>query len=311
MRVPAPSDKRFRRSHVRPARRRRVWAGAGWPLARATVAAALVLYGAYRVALLVLNAETLQVTRITVSGNVRLSKGEVTALMDGLHGQNMVTADLEAWRRRLMTSPWVGAAVIRRVLPGTIAISISERQPMGIARIGRSLFLVDQRGTVIDEFGPNYAELDLPIVDGLAGPPRDGTPLIDEARAALASRLIASLEARPDLAKRVSQIDVSDVRDAAVVLEDDPALLRLGDDLFLERLQSYLDLAPALKERVDDIDYVDLRFDDRIYVRPQTSAKPQASAPRQETQRRRTRSGGRTRRSETRGTSGTARGGED
>src|SRR5262249_56571485 len=35
---------------------------------------------------------------------------------------------------------------------------------------------------------------------------------------------------------------------------------------------SYLDLAPTLRERVADIDYVDLRFDDRIYVRP-------ASAP--------------------------------
>ena len=49
---------------------------------------------------------------------------------------------------------------------------------------------------------------------------------------------------------------------------DDPALLHLGEDQFLERLQSYLDLAPALRERVPDIDYVDLRFDERMYVRP-------------------------------------------
>jgi cell division septal protein FtsQ len=160
---------------------------------------------------------------------------------------------------------------MRRVLPGTIAVAISEREPMGIGRLGGDLYLIDQEGTIIDEFGPNYAEFDLPIIDGLAGPPRDGSPLIDEARAALAARLLSSLERRPDLARRVSQVDVRDVRDAVVILKDDPALVRLGDDQFVERLQSYLDLAPALRERVADIDYVDLRFDERIYVRPQAS----------------------------------------
>ena len=41
-----------------------------------------------------------------------------------------------------------------------------------------------------------------------------------------------------------------------------------GNERFVERLQSYYELAPALRERVPDIDYVDLRFDERVYVRP-------------------------------------------
>ena len=77
-----------------------------------------------------------------------------------------------------------------------------------------------------------------------------------------------SLEARPDLARRVSEIDVSDVRDAVLLLKADTAMVRVGDEQFVERLQSYLDLAPALRERVASIDYVDLRFDERVYVRP-------------------------------------------
>ena len=55
---------------------------------------------------------------------------------------------------------------------------------------------------------------------------------------------------------------------AAVVLKGDPALIQLGEQEFLGRLQSYLELAPALHGRVADIDSVDLRFDGRIYVRP-------------------------------------------
>ena len=80
--------------------------------------------------------------------------------------------------------------------------------------------------------------------------------------------MISSLRLRPELARRLSQVDVTNVRNAAVILDGDPAVVYVGDDRFLERLESYVQLAPTLRERVPDIDYVDLRFDDRIYVRP-------------------------------------------
>jgi cell division protein FtsQ len=270
MAVPAPADRRFRRAHVRPARRRS-WRDLSWhAAARAAAVLAVVLYGGYRAAALVVSADTLTVTRITVSGNARLSRGEVLSLLDGLQGRNMVTVDLESWRQKLLASPWVADAAMRRVLPGSVDVFISEREPIGIGRIGSRLYLVDPRGDVIDEYGPNYADLDLPIIDGLAaaGGSRDGL-LIDSARASLAWRVLAELQSRPALAGLVSQVDVSDVRDAVLILKGDTTLVRVGDERFAERLQSYIDLVPALRERVPDIDYVDLRFDERVYVRPQ------------------------------------------
>ena len=276
MRVAAPADKRFRRARVTPARRSRFFEFTWIKVTRAAVLLALVTYAVYRVVFSVLSAEALTITRIDVSGNSRMSRGEVVALLDGLRGTNMVTVDLESWRQRLLGSPWVADAAIRRLLPGTVAVAISERQPMGIGRVGDDLYLIDDRGGIIDRFGPNYAEFDLPIINGLAAPPRDNGPLIDEARADLAAHVLASLQARPDLAKRVSEIDVSDVRDAVLLLKGDTALVRLGRDQFAERLQSYLDLVPALRERIAAIDYVDLRFDERVYVRPQGSgSRPQ------------------------------------
>jgi cell division protein FtsQ len=270
MPVSAPSDRRFRRAHVTPARKTRLF-GRGfswWKVGRVAALLGVVLYGGYRVVHDVLNADALTITRISVNGNSRLSRGEVVALLDGIRGSNMLTVDLDAWRQKLLTSPWVADAAIRRVLPGTVNVVISERQPMGIGRINDDLYLIDDRGGIIDQFGPNYAEFDLPVIDGLAAPPRDNGPLVDDARAALAARVLAALQAKPALAKRVSEIDVSDVRDAVVLLKGDPALVRLGTEQFAERLQSYLDLAPALRERVAAIDYVDLRFDERVYVRP-------------------------------------------
>jgi cell division septal protein FtsQ len=152
-----------------------------------------------------------------------------------------------------------------------VSVVVEEREPLGIGRIGGSLYLIDQRGAIIDEFGPNYADFDLPIIDGLAAAPSESGGLVDEGRAALAGRVLAELQRRPDLAKQISQIDVADVRDAVVILKDDTTLLRVGDERFVERVQSYLDLAGRLREQVPRIDYVDLRFDDRVYVKPQGS----------------------------------------
>jgi cell division protein FtsQ len=270
--VPAPSDKRFRRAHVSPAKKRSLVPP--WRLvAIMTVGLGACGAGLYWAASAALGAEALTVTRITVSGNSRMSRGEVLALLEAVRGENMVTADLEGWRQKLLSSPWVADAALRRQLPGTLAVAISEREPMGIGRIGDELYLLDQRGMVIDEFGPNYAEFDLPIIDGLAAAPAaqetSGGALVDETRAALAGRLLSELQRHPALARRVSQIDVTDSRDAAVILKGDTALIRVGTERFVERIQSYLDLAPALRERVPQIDYVDLRFDERVYVKPQ------------------------------------------
>ena len=52
----------------------------------------------------------------------------------------------------------------------------------------------------------------------------------------------------------------------------DVALLHLGATKFAERLQGYIDLSERLRETVPEIDYADLQFDGRIYVKPAGSA---------------------------------------
>lgn len=277
--VAAPADKRFRRALVKPARRRHNWRRAAILATRSLVVAMLaasVAYGGWRVAA---RGHVLRVERIVVQGNERLSNGEVLAILNGLAGESLLWTDLAAWRRRLLSSPWVSEAALRRSIPSTIEVVVSERTPIGIGRINSDLYLIDDRGTVIDQYGPQYADLDLPIIDGLAAAPSDGAgEMADLPRARLAARVIAAVKAKPAIARRLSQVDVADVHNASVILSGDPAVLALGDDQFLQRLQAYLDVSPALHDRVADIDYVDLRFDERIYVRPAGRAANAAAA---------------------------------
>lgn len=279
MSVKAPAEKNYRRSKSRPGKKR--GASRGFPVRLLVGIAATVvgLYAAYRVSELVLTASVLQVRTIRVSGNSRLSSGEVEALVEDLRGRNILTTSLDKYRGRLLESPWVSDAAMRRVLPGTVEVFVSERRPIGLCRIGKALYLIDRAGWIIDEFGPEYADFDLPIIDGIQRKQPRGKPTIDERRTELAARVLDDLAPRKDLAARVSQIDVSDLHDAVVLLDGDPARLRLGSENFADRLQSYVELAPALLERVSEMDYVDLRIEGRIFVRPTGSAVVQVAGP--------------------------------
>jgi cell division protein FtsQ len=266
--VAAPADRRFRRAHVKPGRRRRVWQTVAVPALKYAALACIFLYGAYRMTGLAAQAQVLRIERISVRGNERLSKSDVLSTLSGLHGQSLVWADLDSWRRQLLKSPWVRDAAMRRSLPSTVEVVISEREPVAVGRIKDEMYLIDEQGAIIDRYGPQYADFDLPIVDGLSIRSTDNGSTTDEPRAELATRVITALKSKPQIASRLSQVDVRDLHNASVILNGDSAVIKLGEDQFLPRLESYLDLASALHQRVAEIDYVDLRFDDRIYVRP-------------------------------------------
>jgi len=269
--VAAPADKRFRRAENRPGR-----GGGSWMRSRAlrwSVVMVLALAGVAAGFMRLSRLGVFTVDRVVVHGNSRLSTGEVLMLVDGLKGESVFSADLERYRARLLDSPWVADATMRRVLPSTIDLRVIERAPIAVGRLGDQLFLVDSSGTIIDEYGPQYAQYDLPIVDGLVSSPVDGKPTVDLERTRLVARFVDALAAAPAIRQHVSQIDVSDAHNLVAILDQDPVALRLGDRDFTARLQRYLELAPSLKEQIDEIDAVDLRFDERIPV----SRKPAAT----------------------------------
>ncbi len=265
--VAAPADRRYRRSAGVPVRRRRglvVWVARLRWVATAVVMLAAGAWGVGRV----LASDMFLVRDITIRGNHHLSIGEIELLVDGLQSERVFAVDFETYRRRLLDSPWVADVSMARVLPATIVIDVVERTPVALARLNQRLYLVDDSGTIIDEYRADYQEFDLPIVDGLAAE-ADGESAggSDPDRAALVAAMLTDLDGRPGLTGRLSQIDVSSGRDVLVMLDDDPAWLHLGRERFEERLQRYLDLRPALQDRFGAIDYVDLKFDERVYVR--------------------------------------------
>jgi cell division septal protein FtsQ len=264
--VSTPSDKRFRRPDSRPVRKRSAlrWSRL-WKPAAAVIAGLAIVAAASGV---LLSAPGLAVDRLLVRGHTRLSAADIEARLAAARGVNILRVDLEAFRARVLESPWVAEATLWRVLPSTIEVRVIERVPEVLARIGQQLFLMDAAGVLLAEFGPSFGNLDLPIVDGVAtAQARGSAARVDPARLAVTRRLLDELDAKPALRKRVSQIDATNPHDLVVLLDDDAAYLHLGDEQFVERLTVYLEMGPTLADQFQDIDYVDLRFEGRLFVR--------------------------------------------
>jgi cell division protein FtsQ len=275
MTVSAPEDRRFRRGRATPGQRHRRRLGR-WVLAARVVLGACA---AGATGLLLWRAgvlpSRLDVARVAVRGNAHLSTGEVLSLLDGLVGQPVLMVDLDEWRGRVLQSPWVADATLRRALPDGVEVTIVERQPLAIGRLGEQLVLVDALGTVIDEYGPRYRHFDLPIVDGLAQPLDRPGRALEGPRARLVARFLTDLAPDRELLAAVSQVDVKDAANVVVWLDGDHTRLMLGDREFRRRLQSYLELRAALRARAGEMEYVDLRFDARLFARPIAGPVPQ------------------------------------
>ena len=121
--VAAPSDRRFRRAHVKPGRKRGHVAAFTKPALKVAALMALSIYAVYRGGSVVTHAGVLQIDDIVVRGNGRLSSGEVLEVLGPLRGENIVMADLDAWRRRLMTSPWVLTITLNPSMPSIMRAS--------------------------------------------------------------------------------------------------------------------------------------------------------------------------------------------
>ena len=133
MRVDTQTDRRFRRAR-RPARRTRGAARWWLRMTRCVCLTGAVVIGAYQAETLLLRAPFLAVDDIVVRGNDQLLESEVLALVSELFGENLLAVDLEAHRQRLVASPWLRDGTLRRILPSTVEVLVTERLPVAVAR---------------------------------------------------------------------------------------------------------------------------------------------------------------------------------
>lgn len=87
---------------------------------------------------------------IEVSGNRHLSAEEVVALTGAELGVNTLEMRISDIEDRLAANPWTDHVAVRRVLPDTLSIAITERVPTWWLRTGAGLCYAEADGSIID-----------------------------------------------------------------------------------------------------------------------------------------------------------------
>lgn len=161
--------------------------------------------------------------------------------------------DLEAARERVQALPWVREASVRRVLPGTIIVEITERRPLAIWQHDRKFALIDDEGVTIQRDDvSNFRSLMV---------------VVGEDAPANAAALVQMLATQPELMNRVQaavrvggrrwNVRLRDGIDIKLPEKDpDEAWKHLAE---LQRVHKLLDKS---------VRTVDLRLPDRLVIQP-------------------------------------------
>ncbi len=122
------------------------------------------------------------VDRVTISGIAELSEIEVLITAGIDPKVSLPFFDAEEARRRLEAAPLIRQATIRKLYPGEISITLTEREPYALWQLRGELFVIAADGTVIDRMDDGrFAHLPLVVGEGANTRAREYLDLLREA----------------------------------------------------------------------------------------------------------------------------------
>jgi len=232
----------------------------------------LCAWGGYRY---LTHSERFSVRQVLVSGVTAAPPEKIKQVTDRSLGSNIFSADLEDLQQKLEALPWIKVASVKRRIPDVLLIQVEERAPEVLVKLGGVVYLADGEGVVLDRFGPQYADDDFPILTGLEGCGRETLKRKIQLGAAFVNFLYRT---RPALADQVSEVGLDQDNLLEVRLNDGGAPLRVSPEAFELNLDNYLAVRNYIAANYGRVEYVDLRWKDRITILPAAKRSTQHGA---------------------------------
>jgi cell division protein FtsQ len=226
-------------------------------------------------------------SQVELTGNHYVARASVLAIFKADQGHSVLRIPLSERRRQLEAISWVEQATVRRALPNSIEVEITERVPIAFLRQGSDLALVDIHGVILER--PLKANFNFPVVTGIR---ENMTPGERERRMQLFAGFAQQVEStRAGALERVSEVDLSDASDLRATIAglhgdngpsgaqmDSLVLVHFGDNDFAARYQTLLDNFAQWRAKTGSVESVDLRFNGEAVVNPDTVVAQQITA---------------------------------
>jgi cell division protein FtsQ len=225
-------------------------------------AALLVLVAAFLGAVVYTarHSSAFAVEEVNIEGNTRLSYGEIRALMGVETGDNLLSLSSASLAESLTSSPWIEEAVVRKEFPHALLVTVEEAVPRALLETEDGVFLIDERGRELERLA-GEPEPFLPVIVDRAGTKQGAF----RDALALAGAIQKSSISAPEHGVEIHGFQKGPERISMVL---DRLTVRVGKGRYEEKLARLVELKDDIKRREITVDYIDLRFADRVVVKP-------------------------------------------
>jgi cell division protein FtsQ len=195
---------------------------------------------------------------IVFSGNTRLSDDELRTLSGLRGGENLLTLSGRALVRKMAESRWVESVSIRKELPDKIILKINEARPFALLDMKGRLFLVDDRGTMLEKLKESAIPF-LPVISG--------NPFTEKEAFSEAIRLAMAIK-DTGISLRKDHVEIIAHKPEELAANLDGILVKIGTGDYEEKLARLIQVENEIRKRQIPVDYIDLRFANRVVVKP-------------------------------------------
>lgn len=213
--------------------------------------------------------DKLDIQDVTVISSMPRIQQEIQQFLEGKHLGNILLLDIGLLQGKFTAHRWIKEVRVRKILPSTLKIEIKERTPAALLK-QRHTYLIDEEGVFLEKM-EQEERMDLPLLVDSNKFQKDYEEKIN-----LAWECLHSLS--PSQKEQVEVLDLSEFENVTVKLKDNPTRLILGNERFSEKINLYTRLRTRL-ERFGNLEYVDLRLHDRLYIKPKNTLAQRNTTP--------------------------------
>jgi len=242
---------------------RRVQVGRLIGVARNAVIIAGVAIGSFAAYRHVQSGRQFAVKTIVVDGAVHTPRSAIDAVTRQYVGMNLFKLDIGRVRRDLGALPWISHVDVEAHVPDTLRIRVAERSPVALVDNGGTIGYVDEQGVAFAALSPAVGDADLPLIRV--------TPPLADARGDITRcvKLLRDLRINdPQLYARISEVTPIAPTGFAMFDREIGAVVYADANDISARWRDLRAIIAAENLGRGAIEYADLRFADRVIVKP-------------------------------------------
>ncbi|MFZ6017081.1 MAG: cell division protein FtsQ/DivIB [Nitrospirota bacterium] len=192
------------------------------------------------------------------SGNKHLTDDELKILAGLYGGEGLITISSKEVSQRLLKSPWIRSVSLRKEFPETLSVVIEEAVPLALLDMNGHLFLIDDNGKLLEELKDGSVPF-IPIITG--------NPFKEREAFSEALNLVNVMKSK-GLSSGKDHIEVIAQRPQELAVNIDGIIVKIGTGGYQEKLERLIELEDEIKRRNIAVDYIDLRFTNKVILKP-------------------------------------------